>query len=1221
MYLRRLDIQGFKTFAGHTLFEFQPGVTAVVGPNGSGKSNLVDAVRWALGEQSAGALRCKRTEDLIFSGGGRRAPAGFAEVSLTIDNSDRLLPLPYGEVTITRRATRSGDNEYFINRNRVRLRDVQEAIAPISGAYTIINQGLVDAALNLRPRERRRLFEDAAEISVFEQRRADAERRLRETSANVARCTDILAELEPRLRSLKRQAALARSHRDLTAELHGLLERHYASLWLTAHAERVAAEQEAQRLAGVLAARQAEALAASAELQQVRDDLRTLRERLGALHAESSALHARAELAQRHLAVGNEKLSSIARRVEDQERLLRELERQRADQQAEQELVAGHLAEAERRLTGARNELAALETRRSERAAERRAARQAFDVARRSEIEAVTALEEQQRQLRLAAEQREELSREQIVARQALDMANDTLVTRRAEDDQTAAHVATCECAVADAVALVDLRHGEVDRMRQQRATAAEALDAARRAHADLEAQAETLNRLHRSYAGVFAGVRAAMRWAEARQRTGFALVAALLRVPAELETAIEVALGSRLQNIVVDRWEDAEDAIEALKHSGEGRATFLPLDTIRRRGADNIHARNVTAPADDAAPGAGDEVVGVAADLVACDERYRPVAEFLLGRTLVVRDMRIARRELQRLAGGWTIVTLTGEQVNSGGAVTGGSPTKESGTLRRERELREMPGRLASAAQTVEQAQEAHLAAVAACSAAEGRLHDAGQEQRQASRALDQARAAAAQARRAVQDAEADLALHQRRVTRVEDDLSTLQDRAQMLTAEQEALERRVAEVRATVERLRAEEELQSAADAAAEEALATLRASQADAEGEVRASRALLNAGAQTLARLDDQLAAAAQRIAEYGRERAALIAELAQSDAEHHALLAQIDELRERIGPAEAALAELERRREELESYEDRLTAALIDTEATYNRAAVEAQRARDRLDTLWERAAGDAIDIDAVVRARSDTPPTGVPDAAGTDSATDATLTGDLHTRILELKGRISRLGIINPLALEEHDEAAARYDFLTGQIHDLRSASATLDELITELDSAIQTRFETTFHAVAAEFERSFTRLFGGGEARLLLTRDDGEEGDGNGGSERHTIAALGVDIIARPPGKRLQHLALLSGGERALTAAALLFAILKVNPSPFCVLDEVDAALDETNVGRFREALAELTAQTQFLVVTHNRGTIEIADAIYGVTMGDDGASRVLSLKLEEVGR
>ena len=377
MYLRRLDIQGFKTFAGHTVFDFQPGVTAVVGPNGSGKSNLVDAIRWALGEQNAGALRTKRTEDLIFGGGVRRAPSGFAEVSLTIDNTDRLLPLPYGEVTITRRATRSGDTEYYLNRHRVRLRDIQEAIAPLSGAYTIINQGLVDSALNLRPRERRRLFEDAAEISVYEQRRIDAERRLRETNANVSRCADILAELEPRLRSLKRQATLTRSHRDLSAELRALLERHYLGLWQAAQTERALAEQAASRAAAQLTERQAAVGAAAAELQQVRDELRALRERIGALHAESSALHTRAEAAQRALAVGQESQSAIERQIEDQEPAIHEVQRRRAEQQAEQDAGATRLAEAEGRLSAARQELAELERQRAERAAERRAARTA----------------------------------------------------------------------------------------------------------------------------------------------------------------------------------------------------------------------------------------------------------------------------------------------------------------------------------------------------------------------------------------------------------------------------------------------------------------------------------------------------------------------------------------------------------------------------------------------------------------------------------------------------------------------------------------------------------------------------------------------------------------------------------------------------------------------------------------------------------------------------
>lgn len=1197
MHLRRLEIQGFKTFAGRTLFEFQPGVTAVVGPNGSGKSNLVDAIRWVLGEQHPGALRCKRTEDLIFSGGGRRAPAGFAEVSLTIDNSDRLLSAPYSEVTITRRATRSGENEYFINRQRVRLRDVQEVAAPISGAYAIINQGLVDAALNLRPLERRRLFEDAASISVYEQRRVDAERRLRETNANIARCADILAELEPRLRSLKRQAALARSHRDLSAELHVVLALYYARLWRTAQAECAAAEQSARSLAETLAARQTDIAGVSAAIQRIRDQIHALRTRIGALHAERSALRASAESMQRALAVGHERLTALKRQIEDQERALRDLDHQRAAQQSEQEAVAAQLASAEQRLDQAQQECAAYEARRAERVARRAALRQSLDEARRDLMEIQAALGATRRQKTQIEEHRERLARERATAEESLAAAQDALAARRADLAQAEAQVAALDQELTEASLRVEQALSDVERCRRQRAAAAEALEAARRRQTDLEARLETLRRLHRSYAGTFAGVRAAMQWAEAQGRAGFALVASLLRVPAELETAVEAALGSRLQNIVVDRWEDAEAAIEALKRSGEGRATFLPLDTIRTRGNDSERARIMVDP--------DNGVLGVASDLIDVDARYRPIADMLLGRTLIVRTLAVARRELQRIGGGWTIVTLAGEQVSAAGAVTGGAAVKESGTLRRERELRELPERLEAATRAVEQAHAQLVAASEAYAAAEQTARDAERHQRQVQRSLDQARVTAAQAQRAADRAETECLVRQRRIEQIDAEITVIRDRLQSIIAEQEELTQREGAARAQVDHLQAQEESQRAADAADDEALAVLRARRADAEGEVRALRAVLHTGVQALVRIDEQRRALTERIERLHRERETLVHELTQTTARHQTLLEQIDALRARIDPAEAELNVLEQQREEHEARAQSLTSALIDAETAYNRATVEAQRAHDRLETLRERAAGDGIDIEAAVRSHPEPQPE-------RDIET-------LQQRIGDLRQRISRLGAINPLALEEYDEAAARYEFLSNQMNDLRAASATLNELIAELDNAIRTRFETTFRTVAAEFERSFTRLFGGGEARLALINDNGDEDDDQNGVRPPGIASLGVEIIARPPGKRQQHLALLSGGERALTAAALLFAILKANPTPFCVLDEVDAALDEANVGRFRDALAELSAKTQFIIVTHNRGTIEIADTIYGVAMGDDGASRVLSLRLEEV--
>ncbi|MDW8146214.1 MAG: chromosome segregation protein SMC [Roseiflexaceae bacterium] len=1199
MYLRRLEIQGFKTFARHTLFEFQPGITAVIGPNGSGKSNLVDAIRWVLGEQHPGILRCKRTEDLIFSGGGRRAPAGFAEVSLTIDNSDRLLPAPYSEVTITRRATRSGDNEYFINRQRVRLRDVQEVVQPINGAYAIINQGMVDAALNLRPLERRRLFEDAASISVYEQRRADAERRLRETHANVARCADILAELEPRLRSLKRQATLARSHRDLTAELHAVLKAYYVRQQRIAQEECAVAEQSARSLAEALTARQTEAAAASAALQRIREQIQALRNHLGALHAEINALHAEAELVQRTLAVGHERLIALTRQIEDQERALRDIDQQRALQQSEHEAIVAQLAGAERRLEELQQEYAAHEARRAERATRYAAARQALDKARRTLIETQAALGATQHQILQISDQCERLARERATAEASLAAAQNALAACRTASVQAEAQVAALEQELMSVSLRVEQAISTVEHCRRQRAAAAETFEAARRQQMDLETRLETLRRLHRSYAGTFAGVRAAMQWAEAQGRTGFALVASLLRVPPEFEAAIEAALGSRLHNIVVDHWEDAEAAIEALKRSGEGRATFLPLDTLRIRGGNGGRAR--------IAVDLNDGVLGIAANLIEVDERYRPVAHLLLGRTLVVRTLAIARRELRCISSGWTIVTLAGEQVSAAGAVTGGAAVKESGTLRRERELRELPELLDAATRAVEQAHAQFVAASEAYAAAERAAHEAECHRRQVQRNLDQARVAAVQAQRAVDRAETECLIRQQRIDQIDADLTALQDRLGSVIAERDELTRREAAARAHVDQLQAQEEAQRTADAAADEALASLRTRCADAEGEVRALRAVLQHSTQALKRIDAHYRALTERIERLHRERDTLALELPHIAARHQTLLAQIDAIRARIDPAEAELNALEQQREVHEARAQHLTSALIEAESAYNRATVEAQRARDRLDALRERAASDGIDIEAAAHSHPEPLPDGDLDA--------------LHQRIVELKQRISRLGVINPLALEEYEEAAARYEFLSNQMHDLRTASATLNELIAELDHAIRTRFETTFRVVAAEFERSFTRLFGGGEARLVLITDHDDENDDQSGARPSGIASLGVDMIVRPPGKRQQHLALLSGGERALTAAALLFAILKANPTPFCVLDEVDAALDEANVGRFRDVLAELSGKTQFIIVTHNRGTIEVADAIYGVTMGDDGASRVLSLRLEEVDR
>lgn len=1194
MYLKRLDIQGFKTFAGHTVFTFRPGITAIVGPNGSGKSNIADAVRWVLGEQSYAALRCKRTEELLFSGGGRRPPAGLAEVSLTIDNSDRLLPLAFDEVTITRRATRAGENEYFINRAKVRLRDIQAAIEPLGGSYTIINQGLVDLALTLRPEERRRLFEDAAEIGSFEVRKAEAERRLRETDANMQRVRDLLGELEPRLRSLKRQATQARHHRELSDELQALQTRYYTAQWHTSAAALTLAEETATRLAAELEQARTAQHNASLELHALREALRAQRERLSALHQQSSALHTRAEAAQRDLAIAGERLAAMAHRYEELERTQHDLALRAAEVERERESAAALLRAAEDTLAEQQAHLAAGESQVAAHQADRRALAHALSEAQDAALKAATTVAEQRSRLEQLAARRARLAQEQAELDAALQQAHARLAEahQRAETLRTAAAAAEAEQAAA-ARAETTAR-AQLDDLRNRRSAADESLATTRRALADLEARLESLTRLARSYTGTFAGVKAAMQWAERSGRSGFALVASIIRTPAELETAIEVALGSRLQHIVVETWQDAEDAIAELKRSGAGRATFLPLDTLQSR------------PTSDARRPAGADVLGVAAELVGYDERYQAVVQHLLGRVLVVRDLVTARRELRHVPGGWMLVTLSGEQIHSGGAVTGGAQTKEAGTLRRERELREVPVQIAAVRADVAQVEAQRRALDEQIAAATQAVRDTETRQREAARRAQAQQADLDTAVRQAAHAEQELRWQQERRETIRHDLEALIGQEAQLATEQTHAAQHAAAVQAHLETLRAQQEQAAHADQETQARLSALRAAVAQAAGQARAQHAIVTTHQQSLERIAREQASVSQRLAALAAERAQIAGNRDNAAAAHQALLAEIDSLRAQIDPTEAHLRAQEVHQTELEQRESQLTAALLEQEAACNRAALEAQRARDRLEHLHERATAAGVEL-----TMGDRPQT-------TDQAQSSG--EELQAQIEQLKTRIERLGSVNPLALEEYEQAAERHNFLSTQLDDLTRARATLHELIAELDTAMHARFTHTFSAVAREFERSFTQLFGGGTAKLQLVSNSAASPTNGADPQDATQSShFGIEIIARPPGKRQQNLSLLSGGERALTASALLFAILAVNPSPFCILDEVDAALDESNVGRFREALADLTRQTQFILITHNRGTIEAADTLYGVTMGEDSASRVLSLRVEDV--
>ncbi len=1035
MRLKHLTLQGYKSFATKTEFLFPTGVTAIVGPNGSGKSNVADAIRWVLGEQRMRTLRGRSTADMIFAGGRRRARAGMAEASLTLDNADGWLPIEFSEVTLTRRAHRSGENEYLLNGSRVRLRDIS-ALLGESGlsqrAYTVVHQGLVDAALSLRPQERRTLFEEAAGISLYRGRREDALRRLDETQRNLERVHDIVGEITPRLRRLEREAERVEEHGRLVAHLERLQRTWYGYRWGRGQAALDRALEKAAVLESSLEQEQQAASDLSDRLVQLRQEERELRARLRDYHRQSADLHDQASEMRRELAVAEERARLLEVRREE---LLAELGPLRGQQEAQAVRVAdarAQVAQLERDLAERKEGVAALE---GEWAA---AQEQALEPARR----------------------RAQVEQELRAHRARLERLNQALLEARAE--------------------------------------------AAR-----LAGEQGALSRMQGAWTAHDEGVQALL---QADLEGVLGPLGALIRVGPEWERAVEAALGDDLQAVVVERANVAEEAHRVLESAG-GRLTLLPLDGLRSSPPLPPGAARAT------------DVVTCGED---CDERVRRAIDAVLGSVALCEDLAAARALLPTMPPGSRCVTRTGIILRADGALTVG----RSGT---------------GGVRADEQARREKLAA---------RVEGA-----------------------------------QRRARELEAQHRAGSERAAALEAKLEELARQAAV--AGDEAVRVERET-----------LGQARTEVAVAGEALRSQQAALQREAAVLERLRAQVAARRQRAQELEAEHADVFARAQDLRAQATQIETPLRRVRALIGPAEEQLSGLQEEQTVLERQERRVHGRVRDAEARHGRGQLEVDRRRDELKLLAQRIEEDLglVELELSDRVTAQTPLPLRPMVS--ELPVVERLPEGLREEIQRLKARLRRLGSINPNAPADYAEVLERHRFLTEQSADLETASAQLREVVAELDELMETAFLETFEAVAARFSETFTALFDGGAARLELT----EPGD---------LMNTGVDIVARPPGKRAQRLALLSGGERALTAAALLFALLDVSPTPFCVLDEVDAMLDEANVGRFRALLEQLAEKIQFVVITHNRATIESADTIYGVSMGADGVSQTVSLKLD----
>lgn len=1193
MRLKSIELNGFKTFATKSEFKFAEEVTVIVGPNGSGKSNIADAVRWVLGEQSYKMLRGKKTADMIFSGSDERSPAGMATATITFDNTEEWLPIDFSEVTITRRAYRDGKNEYLINGQQVLLRDINELLAQSGLAertYTIIGQGLVDAALALKAEERRSLFEEAAGIGLYRSRREDAEKRLEKTRRNLERVEDILAELKPRLRSLERQASRSEQHARVKEDLLVLMREWYGHHWYRIQEELQRADEAEKILREDLRTARAKQTRLDQELSENQTQVQGLRARLNSWHRELSQQHGEREEITRELAVSRERIRSLQNQREDLkldiDRLIKQedIYRERVENtQGEVDRLSGELNQASQRVQGIQEKI---DGRRAERA--RLSEKLEGTQARISDLE--------KNMSRAQARQEERL--EQIKKRtRQIDSAKTAVEGAEAVLDESQERLEQIDQNLNTAVRARQQAEGELESILKKIQDAEETRERLKDRQASLktdlsrtQAQLEVLQQAEDKLAGYANGARLVLKEARSGNIRGtLGALSSHLEVEERLERPIAAALGDYLDAVVVEGDRTSQQALELLLKKTT-RGALLPLQSLAPpERADP--PRNV--------PG----LLGNAADLVKVPPKLRPAVDLLLGRVLIVEDRSQVQRALKDQPMDTRVVTLQGEVFHLTGQILAGNEGRPS-TLSRSRQRRTWEEKLDAIQGELKKVSREH-------DQLEGVLQDL-QEKKQVRREdLEMHKREEEQIREDRRKAVLQVDQAAQRVDWQKEQRSSLKDEIQQAEGEVEKLQLEVHQMGqqiASLQEQRAALKSSASQISLSEERqeLAHWETRQAVAERALADARARLEEREAAHRELSEDLAASRSQLEKFQEEQEWLQEKQNQLEEAEDAIEVEINQLKELIASTEAELGTAEAAQGELRTAEAQARKTLNQAERAFAQAEVRHTRAQDKLEAIQDRISED-LGLVEVDYAEDVSGPTPLPLEGYVEKLPRIDqVSEDLGKTIKEKRAQLRRLGAVNPEARKEYRKVKERFEFMTEQLSDLRKAEADIKEVIAELELLMEREFRKTFDAVAVKFREIFTRLFGGGEGRLVL-------------SDPEDLSRSGVDIEARLPGRRTQGLSLLSGGERSLTAAALIFSLLKISPTPFCVLDEVDAMLDESNVARYRSLLRELSSETQFIVITHNRNTVQVADILYGITMDEDSTSQVLSLKLEEV--
>ena len=1179
MVFKELEIQGFKSFPDKVKITFDAGVTGVVGPNGSGKSNLSDAVRWVLGETSSRQLRAAgKMEDVIFGGTRRRSAMGFASVRLTLDNTGHTLDVDADEVTIGRKYYRSGDSEYTINGQVCRLRDVYELLLDTGigrDGYSVIGQGRIAEIVAAKSSERREIFEEACGIAKYRYRKTEAERRLAAAGENLERLRDILGELESRVGPLEKESAKAQKFLELS-EQRKTLE---VTLWTdSVHRARDTVRQQVrdyetaqadyERFDGEAKAAEQEAEEIRMQAQQLTIAVERLNGDIRSITEQISGSDSRIAVLENDILRNEESIASLRSEIEAGEQDGAEadaaLQRHRAvaaKMEAEGEKLAAEIDVLNAELT---------------KLADASNASGARKDTLRAEITDLTAKRTEAQVAQAAAEAAEETARQRLPAlEQAVQEGTDQWETARQDLTDT---IRYREMLTENEKQLANVRSGLELKLKNRKAALDEADTAEQRLGRELDAARQRLSvlrELEKNMDGYQNSVKAVMRAAGARRLRGIiGPVSAILKVEPGCEVAVETALGAALQNIVVENEAAAKAAIALLRSDNAGRATFLPLDTVQPgvfRGRLSGTAR-------------------LASSLVQADARYDNIVSNLLGRIIVVEDINEASRVARDNGFRSRVVTMDGQVINAGGSFTGGSVQRSAGLFTRKQEMEELRIRAAKLQKDCLAAQEKTDQCKEQVDALQAELTATASEQITA--ANDRVRAEAEQKRLEAAAAQLETARNARR-----QEIDTLQAALADSRAKEEDAAKLQAELTAKIDRRTAE----MSRIAEGDDSFLTRQ----NALAQDLSAKRLEQVTRQKDAELAySQIAALEQRARDAAARRTSLEESVAALAARSDACRAEIADIRQTRADSQTTIAQKEA--EIREATQKRLARQQAETETlAHARTAADSREEMSReMARLAERKAAAESEYDQTVAKLWDEYQLSVSQAETLCVEFDSLPA--LRAQVADLRGKIRALGSVNVSAIEEYKEVKARYDALVTQVTDVEESRNELSRMISKLSAQMREIFTDSFRAINENFGRVFAELFGGGEASLMLE----DESD---------VLSSGIGIRVAPPGKVIKNLEALSGGEQALVAISIYFAILAVNPAPFCILDEIEAALDDANVVRFAQYLRRVSDKTQFIVITHRRGTMEAANVLYGVTMQEDGVSKLLKLDLEQV--